>query len=331
MASSNDKQSSKPRRRRQKKAQRVLITGIAGNLGRAVARRLHRNMELMGIDRRPVQHMPKDIDIEVVDIRRRRAEDIFRREKIDAVVHLNILHNPRSSQQQHHDFNLGGTQKISALCAEHGVPKLIVLSSANVYGPHPNNDQFLLEDAPLMGSQNFGGIRDLVALDMFCNTFFWRYPEIETVILRPTHIVGRVYNAPTRYLRLERPWTLLGFDPMVQLVHVEDVVTAIERALRPGIRGVYNIAGPAPTPLSYLLEELGKEPIAYPEPVARKLLEAAWALKLSDWPAPELDHIKYVCMVDDQRARSELGYTHEHDLESILFELRRPPAYTRRV
>lgn len=312
------------RRTRKARKQRVLITGIAGNLGRAVARRLHRSVELLGMDRRPVQHMPKDIDVEVVDIRRRRAEDLFRREKIDAVIHLNIVHDPRSSQQQHHDFNLGGTQKISALCAEHRVPKLIVLSSANVYGPHPNNDQFLLEDAALMGSQNFGGIRDLVALDMFCNTFFWRYPEIETVILRPTHIVGRVNNAPTRYLRLERPWSILGFDPMVQLVHVEDVVTAIECALRPGIRGVYNIAGPDPTPVSYLIAQMGKRAMTYPEPVARQLLKTAWALKLSDWPSPELDHIKYVCMVDDSRARAELGYKHAHDLPSMLAELQRP-------
>lgn len=313
------------RRKKTERKQRVLITGIAGNLGRATARRLHRSMELMGLDRRPMSHMPKDIDVEMVDIRRRRAEDVFRRERIDAVIHLNILHDPRTSQQQHHDFNIGGTQKISALCAEHGVPKLIVLSSADVYGPHPNNDQFLREDAPLMGSQNFGGIRDLVALDMFCNSFFWRYPEIETVILRPTHIIGRVDNAPTRYLRLERPWTIMGFDPMVQLVHVEDVITAIERALTPGIRGIYNIAGPSPVPLSFLLDALDRKPRAIPELAARKLLQAGWSLKVSSWPAPELEHIKYVCMVDDTLAREELGYRHQHELETILDELRRPP------
>ena len=309
------------RRNRTPRRQRVLITGIGGNLGRAVARRLHRTLDLIGLDRREVHHMPKDVEIERVDIRRRRAEDLFRRERIDAVVHLNILHDPRSSQQQHHGFNLGGTQKISALCAEHRVPKLIVLSSANIYGPHPNNDQLLLEDAPLMGSQNFGGMRALVALDMFCNTFFWRYPEIETVILRPAHIVGRVHNAPTRYLALERPWMLLGFDPMVQLLHVEDVVTAIELALRPGIRGVFNLAGPPPTPLSYVIERMNKRPQYYPEPIAQRLLEAAWSLKVSDWPAPELEHIKYVCMVDDGRARRELGYQHDHDLDAILNEV----------
>lgn len=314
----------RPQRRRRQHKQRVLITGIAGNLGRAVARRLHRSCELIGVDRRPARHMPKDIDIETIDIRRRRAEDIFRREQLDAVIHLNILHDPRSSQQAHHAFNIGGTQKISTLCAEHGVPKLVVLSSADVYGPRAENDQFLKEDAPLMGSQNFGAIRDLIALDMFCNTFFWRYPELETVILRPTHIIGRVNNAPSRYLRMERPLTLLGFDPMVQLIHVEDVVTGIERALTPGIRGIYNLAGPSPAPLSYILRRLGRSPRPQLEPVARTMLKLAWSFKLSNWPAPELDHIKYICMIDDSLARKELGYTHTHELEDIFATLNTP-------
>ncbi|RAL22291.1 NAD-dependent epimerase [Lujinxingia litoralis] len=309
------------KRTRRARKERVLVTGIGGNLGRAVARRLHRRYEVVGIDRRAVRHMPKDVDVEQVDIRRRRVEDVFRRQRLDAVVHLNIMHDPRSRQDEHHQFNIVGTQKVFELCAEHRVPKVVVLSSADVYGPDPRNDQFLKEDAALMGGQKFEAIRDLIALDMFCNTFFWRHPEIETVILRPVHIVGRVNNAPSRYLRLERPPTILGFDPMVQLIHVEDVVSAIEKALTPGIRGVFNLAGPSPVPLSLILGRLGRSPRPMPEPMLKWMLSTAWSLKLSDWPVPELDHIKYICMVDDSLARKQLGFAHEHGLESILREL----------
>lgn len=305
--------------------QRVVITGIGGNFGRAVARRLHRQYDVVGIDRRNVRHMPKDIDIEQVDIRRRSVEDVFRRQDIDAVVHLNIMHDPRSRQEEHHQFNIVGTQKIFGLCAEHRVPKVVVLSSADVYGPDPRNDQFLTEEAALMGGQNFETIRDLIALDMFCNTFFWRHPEIETVILRPVHIVGRVNNAPSKYLRLENPPTIMGFDPMLQLIHVEDVVTAIERALTPGIRGVFNIAGPSPVPLSFVLEKLGTKARPMPEPALKLMLKTAWTLKLSDWPVPELDHIKYVCMVDDSLAREMLGFEHSQGLPEIFRDVQKGP------
>lgn len=303
-----------------------MVTGIGGRLGRALTRRLHRKFEVIGIDRRKVEHLPKDVELERADIRRRRFEDVFRRERIDAVVHLNIMHDPRSSSEEHHDFNINGTKKVFELCAEHRVGKVVVLSSANVYGPDPKNPQFLKEDAPLMGGQNFGAIRDLIALDMFCNTFFWRHPEIETVILRPVHIVGAVNNAPSRYLRLERPITLLGFDPMLQLIHVEDVITAIEQGLTPGVRGVYNIAGPSPVPLSLVLKKLGHTPRPFPEPVVKAMLKMGWSLKVSDWPWPEMDHIKYVCMVDDSRARDELAFDHAYELDQILYDLQtRPP------
>jgi len=305
------------RRRRQ----RVLLTGIAGNLGRAVTRRLHRTFDVIGIDRRPVRHMPKDVAIERVDIRRRKAEDIFRRERLDAVVHMNIIHDPRTDQRKHHEFNLWGTQKIANLCAQHDVPKLIVLSSADVYGASPTNDQFITEDAPLMGGQRFGGMRDLISMDMACNSFFWRHPELETVLLRPVHIIGKVNNASSTYFRMKRPVMLLGFDPMIQLVHVEDLVTAIERALTPGIRGIFNIAGPPPVPLSYAIARAGRRPLVLPEPVARGMMRAAWSLQLSDWPAPELDYVKYICMVDDSLARAELGYAHQHDLSAIFRDL----------
>lgn len=305
--------------------QEVVITGIGGHFGRAVTRRLHRDHEVVGIDRREVTGLPKDVECENFDIRRRRVEDIFRRRDLDAVVHLNIMHDPRERQEEQHDFNIVGTQKIFELCAEHRVPKIVVLSSANVYGPDPANNQFLKEDAPLMGGRNFEQIRDLIALDMFCNTFFWRHPEIETVILRPVHIVGRVDNAPSRYLRLERPITVLGFDPMVQLIHVEDVVTAIERSLTPGVRGIFNIAGPSPVPLSVILEKLDRDPVRLPETLARTMLEAGWSLRLSDWPVPEIDHIKYVCMVDDSLAREQLGFSHDYSLEEVLEDVRSMP------
>ena len=110
----------------------------------------------------------------------------------------------------------------------------MVLSSANVYGPDPGNVQFLSENAPLLGAQRFSAIRDLMEVDMLAQNFLWRCPQVETVILRPCHILGAVRNAPSNYLRLERPVTVLGYDPMVQVLHEKDLVHAVECALRPG-------------------------------------------------------------------------------------------------
>lgn len=293
----------------------VLVTGICGRLGRLLARTLHRGDSVVGIDRRAFDGKPKDIVHHEFDVRRKKTRDVFRAGGIRAVVHLGVMHDPRASDKEHHSWNVRGFQKLLEYLAEFEIPKLVVLSSANVYGPQPDNPQFLTEEAPLLGAQHFSAIRDLVEVDMLAQSFFWRHPATETVILRPCHILGSVQNAPSNYLRLERPLTVLGYDPMVQVVHERDVVDALVLALRPGVRGIFNLRGPGEVPLSRLFRMLGRKPVPVPGPVAEAVLSRMWRFRMTSFPTPELDHIRFVCMVDDARARATLGYAPKRSLE----------------
>jgi UDP-glucose 4-epimerase len=296
----------------------VLVTGICGRLGRLLARTLHRRGPVIGIDRRPFTGRPKDITFHQFDIRRKKTRDIFRHGNIRAVVHLGVLHDLRKSDKEHHTWNIIAFQKLLDYLMQYEVPKLVVLSSANVYGPQPDNPQFLTEESPLLGAQAFRGIRDLVEMDMLAQSFFWRHPATETVILRPCHILGAVKNAPSNYLRLERPMTVMGFDPMVQVIHERDVVDAIVRTLEPGVSGIYNIKGPGELPLSRILALLGRKPVPVPGPIAHGALDRMWKYRLTSFPTPELDHIRYVCMVDDTRARKTLGFVPRHGMKETL-------------
>ena len=168
----------------------------------------------------------------------------------------------------------------------------------------------------------WGWIRDMIAVDMYCSSFFWRHPEIETVILRPVHIIGaHLENMPSNYLKKNKIPTVMGFDPMMQVVHSEDVISAVDLALRPGIRGVYNIAGPGAVPLSRLISVMGKTALPIPEPIARAVQKTLWRTRLSSLPSQQMEHIKYVCMVDDSRAREHLRYTPQYSLEETLASL----------
>ena len=306
---------SKPRAQVSASEGSVLITGICGRLGRLLARTLHRDDEVVGIDRRAFEGKPKDIVHHQFDVRRKKTRDVFRAGGIRAVVHLGVMHDPRASDKEHHSWNVRGFQKLLEYLAEFEIPKLVVLSSANVYGPQADNPQFLTEEAPLLGAQTFSAIRDLVEVDMLAQSFFWRNPSTETVILRPCHILGSVRNAPSNYLRLERPLTVMGYDPMVQVVHERDVVDALVLALRPGVRGIFNLRGPGEVPLSHLLRMLGRKPMAVPGPIAESVLSRLWKFRLTSFPTPELDHVRYLCMVDDARARATLGYAPKRTLE----------------
>ncbi|MEZ4312406.1 MAG: NAD-dependent epimerase/dehydratase family protein [Polyangiaceae bacterium] len=163
----------------------VLITGICGRLGRRLVRALHRERKVIGIDRRPFPGRPKDVEHFAIDIRKKRTQDVFRQHRLGAVVHLGIMHDPRISQVEHHTWNVAGFQRLLEYVAQYSVPKLVVLSSANVYGPRPDNPQFLAEESPLLGGAAFSEIRDLIEVDMLAQSFFWKRPETETIICAP--------------------------------------------------------------------------------------------------------------------------------------------------
>ena len=304
----------------------VLITGISGNFGRALTKLLHRDERVIGLDWRPFPGKPKDLEVLELDIRKKKVEEVFRRGEIKALVHMGIIHDPRLPQSEHHSFNVLGTRAVLDFAVRHGVPKIVVLSSTAVYGPSPDNTNFLTEEAPLLGSSRFPDIRDLVEIDMYAQQHMWKHPEVETVIVRPVHIVGpTIKNAPSNYLRLSRPMTLAGFDPMVQLIHEEDACRAIIAALKPGSRGVYNISGPGEVPLSAVFKELGRQPIPVPHLLARPLLSALFQWRMASFPSAELDHIQFLCTVDGSRAEKDLGFrpafTLRETIRSVLGEV----------
>ncbi|MCC6750884.1 MAG: NAD-dependent epimerase/dehydratase family protein [Deltaproteobacteria bacterium] len=309
---------------------RIVVTGLAGRLGRLLAKQLHRlgSYEVVGIDRRPIDDLPKDIQHLRVDLRSRATRDVFRAGNVAALIHLGIMHDPRRGTAEHHSWNVLGTSRLLSCCQDYGVRKVVVLSSADVYGPQAENQQFLTEDAPLMGAMDFPGIRDLIEVDMQATSFFWRCQggATETVVLRPVHILGSVHNAASNYLRLARVPVLMGFDPMVQVIHEQDVVDAILLSLRPGMHGLFNVTGPGEVPLSVILKELGKPTLPIPSPLFGAAMRALWRLRLTSFPVPELAHIRFTAMVDGGRARNVLGFRPRHSLRETVRAVGAPMA-----
>ncbi len=297
-----------------------VITGISGRLGQLLARQLHRlpGERVIGVDRRPFARKPSDVEHYRIDIRRKACEDLFRTHRVDVIYHLGVMHDPRKDTGEHHTWNILGTKQILEFAHRYNVPKVVVLSTGDVYGPQSDNPAYIGEDAPLLGAQRFAGMRDLTAVDMFAQSYFWKYPELETVVLRPVHILGAVKNAVSNYLRLPRMPLLLGFDPMVQVLHEEDAVAALMAAARPGIRGVFNVVGPEALPLRKLAELAGKPTIEVPHLVMPGVAKRLFQLRITDFPAAELDYIRYAATLDGQRLRELTRWQHVYSAESAV-------------
>jgi UDP-glucose 4-epimerase len=302
----------------------VLITGISGGQGRLLTQRLIDSCKIVGVDRLSWEGHPSPINIHQLDLRKKAFEDVFRKFRPAVVVHLAMIRHFRADLELRHEVNVLGTKRVMEFCRKYGAKQFIYLSSHYVYGALPENPYFLDEEAPLNASRTYPEIRDLVETDSLVGAFLWKYPEIQTVVLRPVNVLGYyVHSAVGRYLTLRRVPMMLGFDPMVQFIHEEDVAEAIALAIEKQIRGVFNVVGPGAVPMSVAIRETGGKPLALPEPLARAIISRLYHYKLYPFPPGAIDFVKYPCILDGTHFHKETGFQPLFGLKEIFASVTR--------
>lgn len=302
--------------------QKVLITGISGGLGRIVAERLETSMDIVGIDHTPWVGHPPQITMITADLRKKKVEDVFRRERPDAVVHLGLeRHN--FDPKLRHDVNVVGTKRVIEAAATYGASRVVILTSSYVYGALPENPFYMDEETALNVSRHYPEIRDIAEMDSIATNFLWRYPKIRTAVLRPASTLGpRTHSSIATYLRLNPSPTLIGFDPLVQFIHELDVAEAILKALETGVRGVFNLVGPGAVPVSTAIRQSGGSALPVPETPTRILLRNLFRWGLFPFPADAVDFIKYPCTIDGRRFREATGFVAKRSLGETLRSVR---------
>ena len=310
-------------RRGAEPGEKVLITGIAGGLGRLIARRLGDHFKVAGVDRSSWEGFPPNVSMHVVDLRKRKFEDVFRTERPDAVVHHAFVRHFRADPEVRHEVNVLGTKKILEYAIAYGVKRIVVLSSSYVYGALPDNPFYVDEDYPLNASRTYPEIRDLAEVDQLTTAFLWRHPEVVTTILRPVNTLGYfTQSAIGRYLKQRWVPTIMGFNPMMQFIHEEDVAEAVALALHTGAHGVFNVAGPGAVPLKVALRETGATAVPIPDVVARTVFGRLFRLGLYHTPPGAIDFIKYPCTIDGRRFIRATGFAPLFNLEDIFASVR---------
>lgn len=291
---------------------RVLIPGIASALGRLVTSRLLRSgHEVIGIDRRPWPGAPGNVILYRLDIRKRAAEEVFRRHRPQAVIHMATVTHLTERSADRYRINLQGTRAVFEYSQAHGVKHAILVGRHTFYGAAPDSPLYHTEDEPPMSIAVFPELADLVAADLFAGSALWRYPGLTTTVLRICYTLGPSGRGTlASFLRGKYIPAVLGFDPLFQFMHEHDEATAICLTLEHGIRGVYNVAGPAPLPLSLVVKQAGRHRIPLPESLFRLSLGR---FGLPGLPRGAVSHIKYPVVVDATAFRKATAFEPEHD------------------
>jgi UDP-glucose 4-epimerase len=298
-----------------------LIPGIAGAIARKlVGRLLLEGHEIAGIDARPWPDPPARVEIHPVDLRKRAAEEVFRRFRPQAVVHMATVTALQIRGEERYKINVAGTRAVFDHCRTYGVEHCVFVGRHTFYGAGPDTPLFHTEDEPPMALATFPDLADLVAADLYAATALWRFPELATTVLRVCYTLGPTgHGTLASFLRGKYVPMVFGFDPLFQFLHEDDEVSAIALALAKRPRGVFNVAGPQPVPLSVIVKEAGRVVAPLPEFLIALALGRMGLPKL---PPGALSHIKYPVVTDASAFRAATGFMHQFDETGALSAFR---------
>jgi UDP-glucose 4-epimerase len=300
---------------------KVLIPGITGRLARSVAvKLLDAGHEVLGIDRRPWLNAPKGIEVFQIDIRKRAAEEVFRKHRPEAVIHMATVTHLTVRNEDRYRINLYGTRAVFDHCAHYGTKQCIFVGRHTYYGAAADSSLYHGEEDPPFAMTTFPELADLVAADLYAGSALWRYPELDTCVLRVSYTLGpSVSGTLATFIGGKRTPMVLGFDPLFQFMHEDDAADSICLALEKQLRGVYNVAGPQPMPLSTLIRTAGRKPVPVPEILLRAVFGR---FGLPALPPGAVAHLKYPVVIDDSSFRAKTGFNHKYDEDQTIAAFR---------
>lgn len=238
-----------------------------------------------------------------------RLTEVLSAEQVNTVVHLALLESPTRETAYNHELEGVGTMQVLNACRRARAHKLVVRSFTWLYGAHATNPAFLSEKHPLRAKASDVFFQDKLAVEEQLLRFRQPGQGRVVTVLRTAPIIGpSVDNFVTRYLRLARVPTVLGFDPLWQFLHEADAVAALKCAVDRDVPGVFNLASEGVLPLSMAVRLLGRTRLPLPRALLRPTLGALWLTKVGDAPPALLEYLQYACVADAALAKNRLGF-----------------------
>jgi UDP-glucose 4-epimerase len=298
----------------------VAVTGVSGFIGQRLLPLLDASpsvTRVVGLDVRDPARRARKLQFDRADILNADLTPYLR--NVDTLVHLAAIVGPIPDEVLMTRVNADGTRRVLEAAARAGVKRVIRLSSAAVYGAWENNPVPLTEDAVLRPNPGFlPAIIDAECERALCE---WAEGNTERVLtcLRVAPVVGAGAHSVLASAATGRPPVALRSPTApVQVVHVDDVASALLLAVEQTLPGVYNVA--ADGWLSS--EEAGalfprRRGPGFPYEAAERVLQLMWASGLGDAPPAVVPYLAYPWVVANDRIK-DAGWTPTHTNEEAI-------------
>jgi UDP-glucose 4-epimerase len=308
-------------------SKRILITGISHYWGGRLAQALEAFPEIeavIGVDNEEPQVELERTEYVKVGAQHALLRRVVEAAEIDTVVDTRlVVDSAVTSSSRAHENNVMGTMNILAACSGSDSPvrKVVFKSSTHFYGCHQDDPAFFDETMRRPHPPRTGIERDIVEAEASLNEFAERHPDRAVSILRFANVLGPdVETSHKKLFSLPVVPMILGFDPRYQFVHEDDVVHALEHAVKHRVPGTYNLAGDGVLALSEVAGLLGKTYAPVLPPWGTGIATAVIRRLGIEIPPEALQQMRFGRGVDNRRYKAA-GFHYQHTSRETVMKL----------
>jgi UDP-glucose 4-epimerase len=308
----------------------VLITGADTPIGERLARvliadsRVDRILAVCGGDAElyPLADNPRVRAIQVNLVKSRRVRELLfgpaRDEQIHVVVHLAMHRGTRMRGSRAHAFNVEALRGIIELAERHPtIERLVLRSDAAVYRSRRDLPVLIGEEHPLnIGVDVPQWVRDRVEADVTACARMG-LSQLQIVVLRMAEVLAPGTGSQV-FDWLESPvcFRPAGFDPMINLLSLDDATGVLQKAVFSDHQGVFNIPGADTLPLTACIRAWGRLGIPIAEPVMGPLYRMRSRITGRDFSyGINRGRFHFSGVLDGARAREVLRFVPAHPID----------------
>ncbi len=223
---------------------------------------------------------------------------------IDVIVHADLDLAPDSDPKARRAFNVRGAQTVLTAAAAGGVGRVVLITSAMVYGALPDNPVPIAETAPLAAEVDGSVVGDFMEIEQLAGRSPRTNPGMEVSVVRPAALVGEgIDTLITRHFEAPRLLAVKGCAPRWQFCHVADLISAIELAAAGEVTGAFAVGCDGWLEQDQVEELSGLRRIELPAGVTFATAQRLYRAGITPAPVSGLHYVVYPWVVDCQTLR----------------------------
>jgi nucleoside-diphosphate-sugar epimerase len=218
---------------------------------------------------------------------------------VDVVVHTDVDTSAEVNPRERRARNVRGAQTVLTAAAAERVGRVVLVTSAMVYGARPDNPVPLPEDAPLLADADGSVAGDLLEIEELARRSRRVNPGTAVTVARPAALVGdAVDTLLTRHFEAPRLLTVRGCAPRWQFCHVDDLVSALELAAAGTVGRDFAVGCDGSLSQAEVEALSGMKSLELPARLTFGTAQRLHRLGVTPAPAAELRYVVYPWVVD---------------------------------